>query len=121
MGDPIGSFLLERGRGTVTTMNPARRQATYEDLLKVPDILIAEIIDGELITSPRPAIPYSHASGAILGELSPFDRGFGEARSRGTLVGNYFWPDRSSPCPHYFSGVYPEEDQLRLDFPGQRC
>ena len=64
-------------------MNSAQRQATYEDLLKVPDILIAEIIDGELITSPRPAIPYSHASGAILGELSPFDRGFGEARNRG--------------------------------------
>ena len=75
-------------------MNPVRHQATCEDLLKVPDILIAEIIDGELIISPRPAIPYSHASGAVIGELSPFDRGFGEARSRGTLVCNCFWPDR---------------------------
>jgi hypothetical protein len=28
-------------------MNTAQRRATYEDLLKVPDILIAEIIDGE--------------------------------------------------------------------------
>jgi Uma2 family endonuclease len=36
-------------------MKPAQRQATYEDLLQVPDIMIAQIIDGELITSPRPA------------------------------------------------------------------
>ncbi len=31
---------------------PAKRAATYEDLLKVPEHLVAEIIDGELITSP---------------------------------------------------------------------
>jgi Uma2 family endonuclease len=55
-------------------MNPARRQATYEDLLKVPDILIAEIIDGELITSPRPASPYARATSVIRGDLDPFDR-----------------------------------------------
>ena len=36
-------------------MNAAIRNATYEDLLQVPDNLIAEIVDGELITSPRPA------------------------------------------------------------------
>jgi hypothetical protein len=27
---------------------PAKRVATYEDLLKVPERLVAEIIDGEL-------------------------------------------------------------------------
>ena len=31
----------------------AKRPATYEDLLAVPDSLIAEIVDGELVTSPR--------------------------------------------------------------------
>jgi hypothetical protein len=36
-------------------MSTARRRATYDDLLKVPDILVAEILDGELFTSPRPA------------------------------------------------------------------
>lgn len=55
-------------------MDPARRRATYEDLLQVPDILIAEIIDGELITSPRPASPHARATSVIRGDLDPFDR-----------------------------------------------
>jgi hypothetical protein len=31
------------------------RPATYEDLIKAPEHLVAEIVDGELWTSPRPA------------------------------------------------------------------
>jgi len=50
----------------------ARRRATYEDLMQVPENLVAEIIDGELITSPRPASPYALAKTAIGGRL--FDR-----------------------------------------------
>ncbi|MFL5248302.1 MAG: Uma2 family endonuclease, partial [Myxococcales bacterium] len=52
--------------------------ATYEDLLKVPDGKIAEIIDGELIVSPRPAPAHAVASSALGGELSgPFQRAKG--------------------------------------------
>lgn len=58
----------------VASMNPAPRRATYDDLLQVPDILVAEIIDGELITSPRPASPHARATSIIRGELDPFDR-----------------------------------------------
>ncbi len=58
-------------------MDPARRRATYEDLLQVSDLLIAEIIDGELITSPRPASPHARAASVISRELDPFDRGPG--------------------------------------------
>jgi Uma2 family endonuclease len=58
----------------VSTVDTARRRAAYEDLLKVPDILIAEILDGELITSPRPASPHARATSVIRGELDPFDR-----------------------------------------------
>jgi Uma2 family endonuclease len=57
----------------------ARRQATYEDLLKVPDILIAEIVDGELITSPRPASPHARAASVIRVDIDPFDRRPGES------------------------------------------
>jgi hypothetical protein len=32
---------------------PGRRRATYEDVLKAPEHLIAELMDGELFTSPR--------------------------------------------------------------------
>jgi Uma2 family endonuclease len=45
------------------------KPATYEDLLKVPDYLVAEIIDGELFTSPRPAVPHAYAAGALLATL----------------------------------------------------
>ena len=44
-------------------MNAAVRNATYEDLLQVPDNLIAEIVDGELITSPRPASAHAPQPG----------------------------------------------------------
>ena len=33
---------------------PFDRPATYDDLVKVPDIQVAEIVDGELHVSPRP-------------------------------------------------------------------
>jgi len=55
-------------------MSTARRRATYDDLLKVPDNLVAEILDGELFTSPRPASPHARASSVLRSELDPFDR-----------------------------------------------
>lgn len=58
----------------VAPMSIARRRATYEDLLQVPDILIAEIVDGELVTSPRPAFPHARATSTVAQDLSPFDR-----------------------------------------------
>lgn len=58
----------------VACVDPARRRATYEDLLKVPDHLVAEIIDGELYATPRPASPQARAAWAIGQDLAPFDR-----------------------------------------------
>jgi len=42
------------------------RKATYEDLVQVPDHLVAEIIDGVLYAQPRPAVRHSNASGALM-------------------------------------------------------
>jgi Uma2 family endonuclease len=54
------------------------RRATYDDLLKVPDHLVAEIVDGELYATPRPAPRHADASSGIGGVLrGPFDRGRG--------------------------------------------
>jgi Uma2 family endonuclease len=47
-----------------------RKPATYEDLLAVPDNKVAEILDGELYASPRPAFPHAHASTTLGGEIS---------------------------------------------------
>ena len=49
-----------------------KRRATYKDLMEVPDHLVAEIIDGELVTSPRPASPHAWASSTIGQDLGPF-------------------------------------------------
>ena len=55
-----------------------RRPATYDDLLRVPDPLVAEIVDGDLYATPRPSPRHSAASSGLGGALhGPFDRGRG--------------------------------------------
>ena len=49
----------------VGRVGTAKRRATYEDLCRVPEHMVAEIIDGELIASPRPAAPHALASSMI--------------------------------------------------------
>jgi Uma2 family endonuclease len=59
----------------VTGVDSARRRATYEDLLKVPDTMVAEILDGELYATPRPAFPHARATSVMGSDLGgPFDR-----------------------------------------------
>ncbi len=54
----------------------AERQATYEDLLQVPDHLVGEILNGSLVAHPRPAPKHALAYSAIGGELiNPFQFG----------------------------------------------
>jgi Uma2 family endonuclease len=53
-------------------------KATYADLLRVPDTLVAELIGGELYTSPRPSGPHSVAFSVLIGDLNPaYQRGRG--------------------------------------------
>ena len=62
----------------VPRVPPFDRPATYEDLVKLPDNLVAEIVGGELHASPRPAPRHSAAEGAIGAILGPpfrFGRG----------------------------------------------
>src|SRR5690242_18814734 len=67
-------------RATITTVmaDPARRRATYEDLAAVPAPLIAEILDGELVTQPRPAARHALVASGLAGEVwGPFHSGRG--------------------------------------------
>ena len=50
-------------------MASPRRKATYQDVLDAPEHVVAEIIDGELFTSPRPASPHARATSIIGSEL----------------------------------------------------
>jgi len=55
-----------------------KREATYEDLLALPENVLGQIIAGELIASPRPANDHAVASSTLGGELlGPFQRGRG--------------------------------------------
>jgi len=57
---------------------PAKKEATYEDLYHIPENTTGEIIDGELIVSPRPAWPHLEAAYVLGGELmSPYRFGRG--------------------------------------------
>jgi Uma2 family endonuclease len=50
---------------------PARQPATYEDILVLPEHVVGEIIDGELVVSPRPAPRHTNASSVLTGALGP--------------------------------------------------
>ena len=52
-----------------------RPHATYADLLRAPDDRIAEIVDGELYTSPRPGGAHSRFTTVLTMDLGPaYDR-----------------------------------------------
>lgn len=50
---------------------PARRPATYDDILALPDHVVGEIIDGELVVTPRPAPRHAEAASSLGGILIP--------------------------------------------------
>jgi len=87
----------------------AKRRATYEDLLRVPDTMVAEIVDGELVVSPRPASPHAFAAAEIALDVGPAYHGR-EARS-----GPGGWWILPEPELHL------GEDVLVPDLAGWRC
>jgi Uma2 family endonuclease len=62
----------------VPRVPPFDRPATYDDLVKLPENMVAEIVDGELHASPRPAPRHAVAYARLTGLLHPaFDSGRG--------------------------------------------
>ncbi len=65
-------------------MGGARRKpVTYDDLVRVPEHLVAEIVGGELFTSPRPTAPHALATTGIVQDLSDFHGTPGDPTRRG--------------------------------------
>jgi Uma2 family endonuclease len=63
---------MDDGRRIEVTMAElAEHTATYEDLLAVPEHLVAEILFGRLVTRPRPAPRHSAAASALGSALGP--------------------------------------------------
>ena len=65
LGEPPRSAL------DLTMASPARKPATYEDLLKLPDDKIGEIVDGDLYASPRPAGRHASCAFTLSSEIGP--------------------------------------------------
>ena len=64
--------------GAMPTSRVDKPRATYEDLLQVPNEKVAEIVDGELYVSPRPAAPHALAASVLGVDLGgPFHHGRG--------------------------------------------
>jgi Uma2 family endonuclease len=58
--------------------DPARREAGWDDLLEVPEECIGEIVDGELVVHPQPALPHVESASDLGGLLqAPFRFGNG--------------------------------------------
>lgn len=54
------------------------KKATYDDILKLPDNMVGEIIGGELYVSPRPSSKHALALSRLTGKLEPSFGGGGE-------------------------------------------
>jgi Uma2 family endonuclease len=49
----------------------ARKSAVYEDLFTIPENMTGEIIDGELVASPRPSRRHIYAGSMLGSEIGP--------------------------------------------------
>lgn len=93
---------------------PARRVATYQDVLDAPEGFTAEIIAGELHLTPRPGLPHGQTSSAAGGELWNL---FGRRRSGGGRPGG--WVILYEPELHLGDPV-PNTEVLVPDLAGWR-
>jgi len=56
----------------------AKKRATYADIEAAPQDVVAEIIDGELFTHPRPFVRHAATAVSLAGELTgPYQKGRG--------------------------------------------
>lgn len=69
-------------------------RSAYEQFLEQPDNVVAEIIHGALITSPRPASPHTHVASAL-----------------GVVLGGPFWLGHQGPG----GWLIFDEPELQLD------
>ena len=65
----------EANPGLQQMAEPAKKRATYADVLAAPPHVVAEIIDGVLETHPRPSPRHSAAAVALGVELGPLSEG----------------------------------------------
>ena len=86
-----------------------RKPARYEDVLSAPDHVVAEILDGELFTSPRPSFRHARAAWRLGVVVSRFEGPGGGGESPGG------WWFLDEPELHF------DDDVVVPDIAGWRC
>ena len=67
-----------RAKVALMAADAARRQATYDDVLRAAEHVVAEVLNGDLHTSPRPAGPHAEAASVLGMDIGgAFHRGRG--------------------------------------------
>lgn len=101
---------------------PARKKASYDDLYGLPESVTGQIIDGELVVTPRPSARHSHAAFAMGGEVAApyrFGRGGGPGGwiilyEQEIMLGEHLLvPDFSGWRKERFPGV-PQENWISV-------
>jgi Uma2 family endonuclease len=67
----------------VHPMHRAERPATYDDIVRLPDHQVGELVAGELIVSPRPRVRHAQVVAGLVSELFPHFRGAERAAEGG--------------------------------------
>ena len=75
MARGTGGFYAPGMDASLAPVAEPKRKATYDDVLAAPEHKVAEILDGELFLSPRPASPHARATSV------PRERPDGRVRS----------------------------------------
>ncbi len=83
-----------------TARKSERNIATYDDVVAAPEHKIAEILDGELVLSPRPGGAHTEAASVLGGQLigAFFGRGGGPRTPGGWRI--LFEPELHFPGPY---------------------
>lgn len=87
-----------------------KRRATYDDILKLPENMVGEIIGGELFVSPRPANKHALAATRLTGKLEPKFGGGGEGPGGWWIISE----------PEIHVGKKPDEEVYVPDLAGWR-
>jgi Uma2 family endonuclease len=73
------------GKESFAMSEPVWNKASYEELYDLPENMIGEIIDGEIIATPRPSRRHINAAASLGGELIPTYR-FGRGGPGGWII-----------------------------------
>jgi Uma2 family endonuclease len=72
----------------MSSPHPKRHLATFEDLLRLPEDVRAEIVGGEIVEKAAPSLEHSRAQRRLGAQVEPFERRRGAGGPGGWWIGS---------------------------------